>query len=64
MTRQERQDPTLLNASRKRRIAKGSATKVQDVNQVLKQYHQIRSMTKKVAKLGPKALRGLSLPFK
>ncbi|MBC7288905.1 MAG: signal recognition particle protein [Armatimonadetes bacterium] len=44
MTPQERHNPEILNASRKRRIARGSGTTVQDVNLVLKQYRQLAQM--------------------
>ena len=46
MTLEERRSPGLLNASRKRRIARGSGTSVQDVNQLLKQYLQMKKMMK------------------
>jgi len=46
MTPQERQNPRLFNASRKRRIAKGSGTSVQEVNQLLKQFTQMSKMMK------------------
>lgn len=48
MTRKERQRPQLLNASRKRRIARGSGTSVQEINQLLKQYRTMRKMLKKM----------------
>lgn len=48
MTPAERRKPLALNASRKRRIAKGSGTRVQDVNQVIKQYRTMRKMMKSV----------------
>jgi signal recognition particle subunit SRP54 len=44
MTPQERRHPEIINASRKRRIARGSGTTVQDVNMVLKQYRQLAEM--------------------
>ena len=44
MTRMERRNPDILNGSRKRRIAAGSGTSVQDVNLLLKQFDQARSM--------------------
>lgn len=47
MTKVERRKPDLLKASRKRRIAEGSGTSVQEVNQLLKQYDQISGMMKK-----------------
>ncbi|HVR30847.1 MAG TPA: signal recognition particle protein [Thermoanaerobaculia bacterium] len=46
MTSQERRRPEILNASRKRRIARGSGTTVQDINQLLKQYKEMRRMMK------------------
>ncbi len=46
MTKQERKFPKLLNASRKRRIAKGSGTNVQDINQLLKQFEQMQKAMK------------------
>lgn len=46
MTKQERRDPDLLNASRKRRIAAGSGTSVQDVNVLLKQFRELAKMMK------------------
>lgn len=48
MTPAERTDPTLLKASRKLRIAKGSGTQVQDINRLLKQFEQIQGLMKKV----------------
>ncbi|MCM2270560.1 MAG: signal recognition particle protein Srp54, partial [Thermoanaerobaculia bacterium] len=48
MTPAERRTPQLLNASRKRRIARGSGTSVQEINQLLKQYLQMRKMMKQV----------------
>lgn len=60
MTEQERQKPDLLKASRKRRIALGSGTSVQEVNQLLKQYEQISTMMKKFSGGGiMKMMRGL-----
>ena len=46
MTRQERTRPEILNASRRRRIATGSGTKVQDINQFMKQYLEMKKMMK------------------
>ena len=59
MTRAERGNPKLIAASRKRRIASGSGTSVQEVNKLLKQHLQMVSMMKKVNQLGKKGmLRG------
>jgi len=57
MTLKERRRPELLNASRKRRIAAGSGTQVQDVNEVLKQFEQTREMAKRMGSM-QKRLRG------
>ena len=61
MTRQERQFPAVLKASRKKRIADGSGTQVQDVNRLLKQFDQMQRMMKKVSKKGglQSLMRGL-----
>ena len=48
MTPKERRRPEVLNASRKRRIAAGSGTQVQDVNELLKQFEQAREMAKRM----------------
>jgi signal recognition particle subunit SRP54 len=52
MTPQERRKPDILNGSRKRRIAAGSGTQVQDVNRLLKQFDQIQRMMKQMRKGG------------
>ncbi len=46
MTKKEREKPQILAASRKRRIAAGAGVKVEDVNRLLKQYEQMKSMFK------------------
>ena len=51
MTPRERRHPDLLNASRKRRIASGSGTQVQDVNELLRQFEQTRQMAKRMGGL-------------
>ncbi|HEX5452375.1 MAG TPA: signal recognition particle protein [Stellaceae bacterium] len=56
MTKTERRNPKLLNGSRRRRIATGSGTSVQDVNRLLKQYQDMAGMMKKMKKLGEKGL--------
>jgi signal recognition particle subunit SRP54 len=62
MTKAERRNPDLLKASRKRRVALGSGTTVQEVNRLLKQFSDMQSMMKQVKKLGKKGLmrQGLS----
>jgi signal recognition particle subunit SRP54 len=52
MTPQERQLPRVINGSRKRRIASGSGTRVQDVNRLLKQFTQMQKMMKRMSKKG------------
>lgn len=56
MTPKERRNPDLLKASRKRRIAAGSGTTVQDVNRLLKQFDEMSAMMKRMNKLGQKGL--------
>ena len=46
MTAEERKNPSILNASRKKRIAKGSGTSVQDVNRLIKQFNEMKKMMK------------------
>ena len=61
MTRKERMFPAVIKGSRKRRIATGSGTSVQDVNRLLKQFTQMQKMMKKVSKGGMKnMMRGLA----
>ncbi|MCF6253566.1 MAG: signal recognition particle protein [Thiomicrorhabdus sp.] len=61
MTRKERMFPAVIKGSRKRRIAAGSGTQVQDVNRLLKQFTQMQKMMKKVSKGGMKnMMRGLA----
>ena len=62
MTPKERRNAKLLNASRKRRVATGSGTSVQDVNRLLKQFKQMSSMMKKVSKIGKRGLMRHGLP--
>ncbi len=56
MTKQERKNPKLLNASRRVRIASGSGTSVPEINRLLKQYQDMAHMMKKANKLGKKGL--------
>ena len=56
MTKAERAKPALIHASRKKRIAAGSGTSVQEVNKLLKQHKQMVGMMKKVNKMGKKGL--------
>ena len=66
MTPEERQEPELLNGSRRRRIAKGSGTTVREINQLMKQFDQMKKMMKTMSKMGKagRALQGLkNLPI-
>jgi signal recognition particle subunit SRP54 len=56
MTKKERKDYRLLNASRKRRVAAGCGVDVSDVNRLLKQFQQMQAMMKQMGKLGEKGL--------
>jgi signal recognition particle subunit SRP54 len=62
MTKRERKTPDIIKASRKKRIAAGSGTTVQDVNKLLKQFDDMTTMMKRMNKLGEKGLmrHGLS----
>ncbi len=64
MTPQERRRPEIIKGSRKRRIANGSGTQVQDVNRLLKQFSQAQKMMKRMTKGGmAKMLRGMKGGF-
>ena len=65
MTKRERKNPNILNASRRKRIAAGSGTQVQDVNTLIKQYEQTAKMMKQFSKGGfkmPKGFPGGKMP--
>ena len=57
MSKQERNNPSIINASRRQRIAKGSGTSVQQVNQLLKQFESVKKMMKMFS--NPKAMKGM-----
>ncbi|WP_330926214.1 signal recognition particle protein [Candidatus Sororendozoicomonas aggregata] len=61
MTPKERTNPDIMNGSRKKRIAAGSGTQIQDINRLIKQHKQMSKMMKKVTKKGgmSKLMRGL-----
>ncbi len=63
MTPKERHQHTIINGSRRKRIAKGSGTRVQDVNKLLKSYAQMLKMLKKINKGGMRSLGRGMLPF-
>lgn len=61
MTPQERAHPAIIKGSRKKRIASGSGTQVQDINKLMKQFTQMQKMMKKVSKGGMKnMMRGMA----
>jgi signal recognition particle subunit SRP54 len=62
MTREERRRPEILNASRRTRIARGSGTSVTEVNDLLKQFNQMKRMMKDMGKLQKKMARKGALP--
>ncbi|MBO5777467.1 MAG: signal recognition particle protein, partial [Clostridia bacterium] len=59
MTLKERRNPDIIKASRRKRIASGSGTTIQDVNQLLKQFELTKNMMSRMQKGGLKGLRGL-----
>jgi signal recognition particle subunit SRP54 len=59
MTIKERRDPDLLNASRRRRIAAGAGTEVQEVNRLIKQFRDAQRMMKTLQKTNGKGLSRL-----
>ncbi|MCR6096014.1 signal recognition particle protein [Salipaludibacillus agaradhaerens] len=69
MTKAEREDPDLLNASRRKRIAKGSGTSIQEVNRLIKQFGEMKKMMKQMTGMqkgkGKKkgGLGGMKFPF-
>jgi signal recognition particle subunit SRP54 len=63
MTSRERRQHTIINGSRRKRIAKGSGTSVQDVNKLLKNYGQVLKMMKKINKGGMRGLSRSMLPL-
>ena len=63
MTREERNNPNVINGSRRLRIAKGSGTSVQAVNQLLNQFQQMRKMMKRMSGKGMRGMKGFQMPF-
>jgi signal recognition particle subunit SRP54 len=66
MTRAERVNPSIINGSRRKRIALGSGTTVQDVNRLMKQFEQMQRMVKTLSKGGKgkmgRMMRGFRMP--
>ena len=64
MTKKERSDPSIINGSRRKRIAAGSGTKVQDVNKVLKSFEEMKKMMKMMNDLGKHGKKGFGNKFR
>lgn len=63
MTKKERQNYMIIDGQRRKRIARGSGTTVQDVNRLLKSYAEMRKMMKRMSKDGMKSMRRGNFPF-
>ncbi|MDR7464516.1 MAG: signal recognition particle protein, partial [Armatimonadota bacterium] len=57
MTPEERRNPAVINASRRRRIARGSGVTVQEVNRLLRQFEEARQLVKQAEAMGRRARR-------
>jgi signal recognition particle subunit SRP54 len=64
MTPKERANPDIINQSRRQRIAKGSGTKIEDVNRLMKQFEQMRKMMKMVAGMGNSRMAQMAAAMK
>ena len=62
MTPQERLQPQVLNGSRRKRIARGSGTTIQDVNRLIKQFHAMQKMMRQMSRMKPGRMK-MQLPF-
>ncbi|MEW6723744.1 MAG: signal recognition particle protein [Bacillota bacterium] len=63
MTREERRKPEIIDGSRRKRIARGSGTSVQEVNRLLKQFYETKKLFKKLSGLEKGLRKGAKLPF-
>lgn len=64
MTPQERRSPEIINGSRRKRIARGSGTSIQEINRLLKQFKQTKKMMKQFSDMSDGKMKGLrNLPF-
>jgi signal recognition particle subunit SRP54 len=64
MTPKERQNPDIINQSRRLRIAKGSGTKIEEVNRLMKQFDQTRKMMKMVSGMGSSRMAQMAAAMK
>lgn len=62
MTKQEKVAPEIINANRRKRIAKGSGTTIQDVNRLLKQFEDMKKMMKQMSGMNQKGKKKMSMP--
>ena len=66
MTAKERNDPSIINGSRRKRVAAGSGTTIQEVNRLLKEFEEMKKLMKMMADAGKKGGKGLGkfkMPF-
>ncbi|WP_453996997.1 signal recognition particle protein [Bacillus nitroreducens] len=63
MTKAEREQPEIINSSRKKRIAKGSGRTVQEVNRLLKQFEDMKKMMKQMTNMSKGKKKGFKFPF-
>lgn len=63
MTEKERNRPDIINGSRRKRIAAGSGTSVEEVNKLMKQYEQMNKMFKQISKMTKKGKKRMKMPF-
>ena len=63
MTKEERLHPDIINGSRRRRIAAGSGTTVEDINKLMKQFDQMKKTMKQFSGMGKRKMFGMKLPF-
>ncbi|MHB8064210.1 MAG: signal recognition particle protein, partial [Ruminiclostridium sp.] len=64
MTKKERNDPSIINGSRRKRIAAGSGTTIQEVNMLLKQFEEMKKLMKMMSDMGKKGKKGGMGKFK
>ncbi|HLR10769.1 MAG TPA: signal recognition particle protein [Sporosarcina sp.] len=62
MTTEERTNPDIINASRRKRIATGSGTTIQEVNRLLKQFNDMKKMVKQMSNMQQKGKKGMRMP--
>lgn len=63
MTKAEKEHPEIINSSRKKRIAKGSGTSIQEVNRLLKQFDEMKKMMKQMTNMQKGKKKGFKFPF-